>query len=145
MPLHVELVSPERIAYSGEAKMVVARTLSGDIAFLNGHQPFIGVLATWPVRIIQEDDEVQVVAVHSGFVEVSPRDENGDSKVTILSDVAELAGTIDLDRARAAKERATAELASDPDNEDAQAALARAEVRLEVAGAPKSGSMTAPH
>ena len=40
MTLQVELVSPERIAYSGEAKMVVARVVTGDIAFLTGHVPF---------------------------------------------------------------------------------------------------------
>ena len=63
MPMHVELVSPERVAYSGDAKMVIARTVSGDIAFLNGHVPFIGVRETWPVRGIQEDDQTQVIAV----------------------------------------------------------------------------------
>ena len=48
MPLDVELVSPERIAYTGEAKMVICRTTRGDIAFLPGHVPFIGVLADAP-------------------------------------------------------------------------------------------------
>ncbi len=145
MPMHVELVSPERVAYSGEAKMVIARTTSGDIAFMNGHVPFIGVLATWPVRVIQEDDQTQVIAVHSGFVEVSQRDENGDSRVTILSDVCELAGTIDVARARASREAAMHILASEPDNEDAKAQLARAETRLEVVGVPASGGMRADH
>ena len=58
MPMHVELVSPERVAYSGDAKMVIARTVSGDIAFLNGHVPFIGVLETWPVRVIRTSSEL---------------------------------------------------------------------------------------
>jgi F-type H+-transporting ATPase subunit epsilon len=140
MPMHVELVSPERVAYSGDAKMVIARTVSGDIAFLNGHVPFIGVLETWPVRVIQEDDTTQVIAVHSGFVEVSQRDEHGDSRVTILSDVAELAETIDIDRAKSARERALHKLADHPDDADAQAALNRAEVRLEVVGVPRAGN-----
>jgi len=135
MTVHVELVSPERIAYSGDAKMVIARTVTGDIAFLAGHIPFIGVLQTWPVRVLQEDGDEQVIAVHQGFVEVSPPDADGTTRVTILSDVAELAETIDVDRAKAARERATQELAGDPDDEAAAAALARAEVRLEVAGA----------
>ncbi len=39
MSLVVELVSPERVAYSGEAKMVICRTTTGDIAFLPGHVP----------------------------------------------------------------------------------------------------------
>jgi len=140
MPMHVELVSPERVAYSGDAKMVIARTVSGDIAFLNGHVPFIGVLETWPVRVIQEDDQTQVIAVHSGFVEVSQRDENGDSRVPILSDVAELAGTIDIDRAKSARERAMHLLADNPEDAHARAALNRAEVRLEVVGVPRAGN-----
>ena len=131
MSLHVELVSPERIAYSGEAKMVIARTVSGDIAFLPGHVPFVGVLQTYPVRVLQADDVVQVFAVHSGFVEVAGSGD--DTRVTVLSDVCELAEAIDVRRAEAARERARHILASNPDDEEAQAALQRAEVRLEVA------------
>lgn len=135
MALEVELVSPERIAYSGEAQMVICRTTTGDIAFLPGHIPFIGVLATHPVRLLLEDGTEQVIAVHQGFVEVSPPDADGNTRVTILSDVAELADTIDIDRARAAKERAEETLRSDGENPEARAALVRAEVRLTVAGA----------
>ena len=135
MALEVELVSPERIAYSGEAKMVICRTTTGDIAFLPGHVPFIGVLATHPVRVLLEDDTEQVIAVHQGFVEVSPPDADGNTRVTILSDVAELADTIDIERARAAKERAEETLRADGENPEAKAALVRAEVRLSVAGA----------
>lgn len=134
MPLLVELVSPERIAYSGEATMVICRTTTGDIAFLPGHVPFIGVLATHPVRVLQDGGE-QVIAVHQGFVEVSPTDAEGNTRVTILSDVAELADTIDVDRARVAKERAEEALRTDPDDPEAKAALVRAEVRLSVTGA----------
>jgi F-type H+-transporting ATPase subunit epsilon len=135
MPLDVELVSPERIAYSGEAKMVICRTTTGDIAFLPGHVPFIGVLATHPVRLLLEDGGEQVIAVHQGFVEVSPPDDDGTTRVTILSDVAELADTIDTDRAQEAKDRAEEALRADPDDPEARAALVRAEVRLSAAGA----------
>ena len=53
MTFQIELVSPESISYSGEAEMVVARTLDGgDIAFQPGHVPFIGVLAVWSVDVM---------------------------------------------------------------------------------------------
>jgi F-type H+-transporting ATPase subunit epsilon len=134
MPLAVELVSPERVAYSGEARTVVCRTTTGDIAFLPGHVPFIGVLATHPVRVLLEGGGEQVIAVHQGFVEVSPPE--GDiTRVTILSDICELADHIDVDRARAARERAEDALRTDPSDPEAAAALERAMVRLEVAGA----------
>jgi len=132
MTVRVELVSPERIAYSGEAKMVIARTLEGDAAFLEGHVPFIAVLQTWPVKVVHDDDTAEVIAVHSGFVEVST-DEQG-TRVTILSDIAELGETIDVARAQRARDRATHLLASDPQDAEAMAALQRAEVRLSAAG-----------
>ena len=119
--------------------MVVARTTSGDIAFLTGHVPFVGVLETWPLRVIADDDTAEIFAVHQGFVEVSPTGPDNITKITILSDVAELGETIDVARAERAKEAATQTLADDPENVEAAAALRRAEVRLEVAGVPRSG------
>jgi F-type H+-transporting ATPase subunit epsilon len=132
MALVVELVSPERVAYTGEAKMVICRTTTGDIAFQPGHIPFIGVLQTHPVRVLLEDGGEQVIAVHQGFVEVSPP-EDGDTRVTILSDVCELAETIEVTRAQEALARAEAQLAADPGDVEAAAALQRAKVRLSVA------------
>lgn len=134
MALVVELVSPERVAYTGEAKMVICRTTTGDIAFLPGHVPFIGVLATHTVRVLLDEGGEQVIAVHQGFVEVSPP-EDGDTRVTILSDVCELAGTIDVARAQEALARAQATISADPDDVEAFAAMERAEVRLSVATA----------
>jgi F-type H+-transporting ATPase subunit epsilon len=124
----VTVVSPEQVLYEGEGEMVACRTTEGEIAFLPGHQPLLGALGTAKVRVILENGE-QTIAVHEGFVEVS-----GDH-VVVLSDVAELPEQIDAPRAQAAKERAEAALARDPEDEDARAALGRAELRLEVAGA----------
>ena len=127
MPLQVELVSPERILYSGEADMVIARTVGGgDIAFLPGHSPFVGALeiATVTLRTPEGD---QLVAVHGGFVEVS------NDTVTILSDVAELADQIDVERARQSMDAAERRAEADHDAE-ADAAVKRAHVRLAAAG-----------
>ena len=130
MTLQVELVSPEEIVFTGEATMVIARTTAGEIAFLTGHVPFVGVIAgKSPVRVFLTDGTVMAVAVHSGFVEVS------NDRVTILSDVAELAGSIDVARAQAARDRAEARLREKADDADAEAALARANLRLSLAGA----------
>ena len=94
----VEVVSPERVLFSGDAKQVITRTLDGgEIAFLPGHISFLGALVENHTRIYLSDGKVQDLAVHGGFVEVAP------DHVTILSDAAELAGDIDVARARAAK------------------------------------------
>jgi F-type H+-transporting ATPase subunit epsilon len=119
--LQVELVSPERILYSGEADMVVCRTVAGgEVAFLTGHAPFLAALETGVVRVRTSGGE-QVAAVHGGFVEVR------DNRVIILSDVAELAADIDVERARRAKDAATG------DDDGAAAARARAEARINAA------------
>ena len=127
MTLHVEVVSPERILWTGEADRVIARTIGGgDIAFLTGHALFVGALDIHPVRVHAEDGTEERIAVHGGFVEVS------NDRVTVLSDVAEVSSQIDVERARAAQERAEAALRAENDVE-AEAALRRAQVRLEVA------------
>jgi F-type H+-transporting ATPase subunit epsilon len=124
----VQLVSPEQVLYQGVGKMVVVRTLGGgDIAFEDNHAAFLGALADWPARVKFEDGTQSWFAVHGGFVEVS------NNQVIILSDVAELATDIDVARATEAKSRAEEALRTDADDEDASAALARADVRLEVA------------
>ena len=127
MTLHVEVVSPERILWTGDADRVIARTIGGgDIAFLTGHAPFVGALDIHPVRVHSEDGSEEHIAVHGGFVEVS------NDRVTVLSDVAEVASQIDVERARAAQERAEAALRAESDVE-AEAALRRAQVRIQVA------------
>ena len=124
----VEVVSPEAVTYTGEAEMVIARTIDdGDIAFQTGHVAFIGALAVWSVDVVKGDGTRDVFAVHRGFVQVS------GTEVTILSDVSEATDEIDVARARDALDRATAALATDADDEDAAAAFARAELRLRVA------------
>ena len=126
--MEVQLVSPEQVLYTGDAKMVVVRTLGGgDIAFEENHAPFLGALATWPARVKFEDGTQQWFAVHGGFVEV------GHNRVIILSDVAELPADIDVARAEAAKSRAEEALRANDEDEAAQGAAARAKVRLEVA------------
>lgn len=125
MALQVELVSPERILWSGEADMVVARTSEGDIAFLTGHAPFIGALGIGAVSVTPSGGGAEVrAAVHGGFVEVS------DNRVTILSDVAELANDIDV--ARAEQALAEAERAMQMDDAEADAKLRRARLRVDL-------------
>ena len=126
--LQVELVSPEKILFSGEATQVVTRTLGGgEIAFLPGHAAFLGALTECHTRITLVEGGVLDVAVHGGFVQVSA------NKVSILSDIAELA--VDIDRARAlrAKESAEEMLRKEHDAE-AVTALSRAHARLAATG-----------
>ncbi|HPB46693.1 MAG TPA: F0F1 ATP synthase subunit epsilon [Microthrixaceae bacterium] len=134
MALQVELVSPERIAYSGEAKEVIARVVTGDIAFLTGHVPYLGILQSAPVRVLFEDGTELPIAVHQGFVQVA------DDTVTILSDVCELPDQIDIRRAEAAKAKAEEALRADVGDGEAQDALRRAQTRISVATGVVAGA-----
>ena len=126
--MHVEVVSPERILYSGEATMVLTRTLGGgDIAFQANHAPFLGAITECVTKIYLAEGGVQDLAVHGGFVEVS------NNKISILSDLAELASEIDRERARRAMERAEEAMRQGHDAE-AEAALRRAHARINASG-----------
>ena len=125
--MQVELVSPERITFSGEADKVLVRTVGGgDIEFLRGHVPFIGVLQVSAAKVVNSDG-AQIFAIHQGFVQFS-----GD-KVTILSDVSEAKEDIDVSRAQTAMSNAESAVAADSEDGEAAAALRRAEIRLGVA------------
>ncbi|MBP2639162.1 MAG: atpC 2 [Firmicutes bacterium] len=126
--IRLDIVTPERMVYSKDVNMVIARATDGDLGVLPGHIPLIAGLAVWPLRILTEEGEVQV-SVSGGFIEVQP------TKVTILASSAELPEEIDIDRAMAARERAEKLLAAKEgiDVARAQAALQRALMRLRVA------------
>ncbi len=117
--LDVELVAADRKVWSGEAAMVVARTVDGDIGILPGHAPILGILFNGAVQIRQEGGQRVVAAVHGGFLSVA------DDKVGILAELAELADEIDEGRAQRALEAAAGK-----DDDAAAAAEQRAEARL---------------
>lgn len=125
----VEVVTPERVVYSGQAEMVIARGVAGDLGILPNHMPLVSPLKTAPVRIKTEGEKEVKMAVSGGFLEV-----RGD-KVTILAETAELPGDIDVERAKAAKDRAEKRLSEkypDIDVQRAERALQRAMARLDV-------------
>ena len=123
--LHVELVSVERILWSGEATLVLARTTEGELGILPGHISLLGQLADGGVvRIDEENGQQLMVAVHGGFLSVT------DKGVSILAELAEFSDEIDVGRARRALD--SNDLASD-DEAERQAAL-RATSRLRAVG-----------
>jgi F-type H+-transporting ATPase subunit epsilon len=120
----VELVAVERRLWSGEASFVFARTTEGEIGVLPGHEPTLAQLEqAGIVRIDTPQGTSMTVAVHGGFLSITPEG------VTVLAEVAELSEEIDVERARAAAGRA------DESTEEGVAAKERAETRLKAASA----------
>ena len=103
MTLHVELVDPEREIWSGEAEMVIARTLDGEIGILNNHAPIIGVLyegSTVQIRPLADPDHDVFAAVTGGFLSVA------DNRVSILARQGQLGSETDPAAAQAALDQA---------------------------------------
>ena len=124
----IEVVSPERVVFSGETTQIITRTVGGgEIAFLPGHTAFLGALTENHTRVWLTDGTIMNLAIHGGFVEVS------DNVVTLLSDGAELGTEIDIERARRALERAEEQMRTENSTE-VEASLRRAHARLAAAG-----------
>lgn len=126
----LEIVTPERKVYAQDASMVIVKGVEGELGILPNHVPLVTPLKIEPVVVKLPGGKEEVIAVHGGFIEVR-RD-----TVVILAEGAELPGDIDVDRAKAAKERAERRLEQikkeNVDYARAERALKRALNRLKV-------------
>ena len=71
MALRVEVVTPEKKIFSGEASMVRARTLEGDLGILPGHISLLGVLVDGEVLVKETNGQNMVFQIHGGFLSVN--------------------------------------------------------------------------
>jgi F-type H+-transporting ATPase subunit epsilon len=130
--LHVELLMPDRSLWSGEAGLVIAKTIDGDIGVQTGHSPVFGILSPGSVVRIREvpgDDnpgDVVRAAVRDGFLSVT------GNRVSILASDGELATDVDVTTVKADLDAATLEVGSAAADESAEVRYARA--RLRAAG-----------
>ncbi|CAH1216061.1 ATP synthase epsilon chain [Paenibacillus allorhizoplanae] len=128
----LEIVTPERKVYAEQVDMVSVKGAEGELGILPNHIPLVTPLRIAPITVKKAGSKDEVIAVNGGFMEVRK------DKVVILAESAELPEQIDIDRARAAKERAEKRLAeTKQDNVDfkrAEASLQRALNRIGVSG-----------
>ena len=122
--LQVELVAADRLVWSGEAKMVIARTTEGDVGVLPNHAPMLSLMVDGVVDVQTPEGETWVAAVDAGFLSVA------NNRISILSEHAEMSHEIDLEKARADLDRA--KTAGENDDE-AEEAVRRAEARIRAA------------
>jgi F-type H+-transporting ATPase subunit epsilon len=109
-PMQVEVVSADRVVWSGQATNIIAKTVEGDIGILPGHEPVLAILVPGGVEIITTENTREIVAVDGGFMSVA------QGRVSILSEYARKAGEISL--AQAEKELAEAQARLDAGNDD---------------------------
>jgi F-type H+-transporting ATPase subunit epsilon len=127
----LEIVSPNRVVFEGEASSVSAPGTLGGFQVLYNHAPLLSSLEVGPLKYKSPAGVDTVYATGGGYLEVR------DNKVTVLVESAELTEEIDVERARSARERAEGRLRSHDQSLDmarAELALARALNRLRLAG-----------
>jgi F-type H+-transporting ATPase subunit epsilon len=122
MPLQLEIVTPERRAFTDEVDMVIVPGIEGQLGILPHHTRLISALGTGELRIKQGGSE-QIMLISGGFVEVRP------DKVVIMADVAEHSDEIDEAKAVEARRAAEAELEQTSEPAD----LARVRAALQTA------------
>ena len=135
----VDVVSAAGHVLTGDARELYARGVEGEIGILPGHAPALVALDVGALRIVMADGSKERVAVHKGVLFVGE-----DGKVIVLADIAERAGDIDVERARAKAERAQRRLerARESDVEAHRTSLRKHELRIRVGtgtGDPHAG------
>lgn len=126
----VEIITPDRVFYTGEATMIEFNTAAGEIGVYKKHIPLTTVLAPGIVKIHKDGEDDVIAAAHSGFAEILP------DKVTLLAEIAEWPDEIDKARAEAALKRAEERLANKTEAVDAKRAefaLRKALIRIDIA------------
>ena len=130
MPLHLEIVTPERLAYEDDVDMVVVPGIEGELGILPHHAPLLATLGAGELRIRKGGQE-ETFAVFGGFVQVRP------DKVIVMAETADLSSEIDLETAREARREAERALESGfhegADLAPARAAQQQALLRIRVA------------
>jgi F-type H+-transporting ATPase subunit epsilon len=129
--LLLEIVTPEKLAFSGTIDEVTCPGSEGEFGVLRGHASLLSAIKFGELSFVKDGKRTSY-AVTTGYAEVT------GSKVTVLVETAERADQIDVERARRAKETAEQKMAKfakeDPEFEKAKIALERAESRLKIAG-----------
>ena len=127
--MRVEIVSSEKSLYDGEAAMVVAPGVAGELGILPRHAPLLTRIKPGVLKINLPDGGEELLYVSGGVLEVQPE------KVTVLADIAERGGDLDEQRAEEARREAEDKLASGASGLDyakAQAELAQAAAQLQA-------------
>jgi F-type H+-transporting ATPase subunit epsilon len=128
MPLEVRVVTPEREVWSGEARLVIARGVEGDVGILVNHAPLLIRLAIGPLRILREGEEISSV-VDGGFMHVTSA--GGTTRVDVLVPTASLRSEIDPELEQRRAEEMERRL-TEKEDIGAKAGLARALARIKL-------------
>lgn len=126
-PMQVEVVSADRVVWSGRVVNIIAKTVDGDIGILPNHAPVLAILVPGGVEIYTEDNQREIVAVDGGFISVA------QERVSILSEYATMAGEISLRDAERELAEAQSRLDAGEDDEETRKHFSRASAQVRAA------------
>ena len=130
MPLRLDIVTPERLAYSDDVDEVIAPGIQGELGILPHHAPLLTTLGLGELRVRKGGAE-ESFAIVGGFLQVRP------DRVVVMAETADMAAEIDLERAEEARREAERALEAGfvetSDLAAARAALQRALLHIRVA------------
>lgn len=127
MPIHLELITPERVVFKTDVHQVTLPTAMGEITVLPNHAPLVAALVPGVARLTHDHDEEEV-AVSGGFIEIL-----ADNVVRVLADTAERGQELDLHTIEEAKARAEKVMKEAVHADDASFAAAAAALERELA------------
>lgn len=125
--MQVEVVSADRVVWSGKVINIIAKTVDGDIGILPNHAPVLAILVPGGVEIYTEDNQREIVAVDGGFISVA------QARVSILSEYARMAEEISLRDAEKELADAQSRLDAGEDDEDTRKHFTRASAQVRAA------------
>lgn len=127
MPIHLELITPERVVFKTDVDQVTLPTAMGEITVLPNHSPLVATLVPGVARLKNSQGEEEV-AVSGGFIEILQ-----DNVVRVLADTAERGHELDLHTIEEAKARAEKVMKEAVHSDDASFAAAAAGLERELA------------
>jgi len=122
MPLLLEIVTPERLAYSDTVDAVNLPGIEGELGVLPHHAPLVSMLGVGELRIRKGGAE-ESFAIVGGFLQVRP------DKVVVMAETADLASEIDLEKAQQARREAEQALEGGARTDAVDLAAARAQLQ----------------
>ena len=129
--MRLQIISPSKILYDGECTMLEYNTTEGYVGVLYGHVAMTQIIAPGKLTIYEEGvEKPKYIALISGIAKIMP------DAVMLLAEIAEPKEEIDVNRAKAARDRAIKRIEEKKDNFDmerAKYALRKAKTRIEVA------------
>jgi F-type H+-transporting ATPase subunit epsilon len=138
VPIDVHIVTPEREVWTGDAELLIARGIDGEVGIMGGHAPLLVQLAIGPLKINRPDGTTVRAVVDGGFLHVGTHE--GVTRADVLATQAQMSDEIDLDAARARAQQLSEELQgrdageAEADVERVKAELLKAQARINLAG-----------